>query len=85
MLNSWIEHYLNVYDIQLTPNRPVEMILQGVPNDELHFSEKWFHGKLAGGRAEAESLLRTYSSLGDGTFLVRESETFVGDYSLSFW
>lgn len=58
---------------------------EGVPNDELHFSEKWFHGKLSGGRAEAEELLRKYSSLGDGTFLVRESETFVGDYSLSFW
>lgn len=23
--------------------------------------------------------------MGDGTFLVRESETFVGDYTLSFW
>ena len=61
------------------------LLLQGVPNDELHFGEKWFHGKLAGGRKEAESLLTAYSSLGDGTFLVRESETFVGDYSLSFW
>ncbi|KAK9500321.1 hypothetical protein O3M35_001604 [Rhynocoris fuscipes] len=58
---------------------------EGVPNDELHFGEKWFHGKLAGGRAEADSLLKTYSYLGDGTFLVRESDTFVGDYSLSFW
>jgi phosphatidylinositol phospholipase C gamma-1 len=69
----------------LVPKRPVDIILQGVPNDELHFSEKWFHGKLAGGRAEAETLLRAYSALGDGTFLVRESEMFVGDYSLSFW
>ncbi|KAJ9579947.1 hypothetical protein L9F63_004420, partial [Diploptera punctata] len=58
---------------------------ESVPNDELHFGEKWFHGKLVGGRKEAESLLTAYSSLGDGTFLVRESETFVGDYSLSFW
>ncbi|PNF30464.1 1-phosphatidylinositol 4,5-bisphosphate phosphodiesterase gamma-1 [Cryptotermes secundus] len=58
---------------------------EGVPNDELHFSEKWFHGKLPGGRAEAENLLRAYSTLGDGTFLVRDSETFVGDYTLSFW
>lgn len=58
---------------------------QGVSNDELHFSEKWFHGKLAGGREEAEQLLRTYSYLGDGTFLVRDSKTFVGDYCLSFW
>jgi SH2 domain. len=40
---------------------------------------------LAGGRVEADTLLRKYSYLGDGTFLVRESETFVGDYSLSFW
>jgi phosphatidylinositol phospholipase C gamma-1 len=61
------------------------VIVQGVPNDELHFSERWFHGKLPGGRAEAETLLRKYSHFGDGTLLVRESETFVGDYSLSFW
>lgn len=33
-------------------------------NEELHFSEKWFHGKLAKGREEAEQLLRTYSYLG---------------------
>ncbi|XP_054722477.1 1-phosphatidylinositol 4,5-bisphosphate phosphodiesterase gamma-1-like, partial [Uloborus diversus] len=58
---------------------------EGIPSDELHFGEKWFHGKLPGGRAQAEELLNQYSYLGDGTFLVRESETFVGDYSLSFW
>ncbi|XP_076340209.1 small wing phospholipase C gamma 1 isoform X2 [Tachypleus tridentatus] len=56
-----------------------------VPCDELHFSEKWFHGKLPGGRSQAEELLHRYQHLGDGTFLVRESDTFVGDYSLSFW
>ncbi|XP_026687233.1 1-phosphatidylinositol 4,5-bisphosphate phosphodiesterase gamma-1 [Diaphorina citri] len=65
--------------------RYILFYLQGVPNDELHFGEKWFHGRLSGGRAEAEDLLRRYSHLGDGTFLVRESETFIGDYSLSFW
>ena len=59
--------------------------LQGIPSEELHFSEKWFHGKLEGGRARAEHLLEEYSYLGDGTFLVRESDTFVGDFSLSFW
>ena len=64
---------------------PILIQFQGVPNDELHYGEKWFHGKLSGGRAEAEDLLRSYSHLGDGTFLVRESETFVGDYTLSFW
>ena len=54
-------------------------------NDELHYSEKWFHGKLPGGRTRAEELLKEYSHLGDGTFLVRDSDTFVGDFSLSFW
>ncbi|KAM8967646.1 1-phosphatidylinositol 4,5-bisphosphate phosphodiesterase gamma-1-like isoform 2-T2 [Pelodytes ibericus] len=60
-------------------------------NNELHFSEKWFHGKMGGGRDGrqiAEKLLHEYcTETGgkDGTFLVRESETFVGDYTLSFW
>jgi phosphatidylinositol phospholipase C, gamma-1 len=31
-------------------SRPKEQIT----NDELHFGENWFHGKLAGGREEAE-------------------------------
>lgn len=53
--------------------------------DELHFGENWFHGKLDNGRNEAETLLSEYKHLGDGTFLVRESSTFVGDFSLSFW
>ncbi|KAI5640351.1 phosphatidylinositol-specific phospholipase c, Y domain-containing protein [Phthorimaea operculella] len=56
-----------------------------VPQDELHFGECWFHGKLAGNRQEAEELLQANAHLGDGTFLVRESVTFVGDYCLSFW
>ncbi|XP_041100507.1 1-phosphatidylinositol 4,5-bisphosphate phosphodiesterase gamma-1-like isoform X2 [Polyodon spathula] len=60
-------------------------------NNELHFNEKWFHGKLGGGRDGrqiAEKLLHEYcgeSGGKDGTFLVRESETFVGDFTLSFW
>ncbi|XP_072399750.1 1-phosphatidylinositol 4,5-bisphosphate phosphodiesterase gamma-1-like [Diabrotica undecimpunctata] len=58
---------------------------KNVPNEELHFSEKWFHGRLPKGREEAEQLLRAYSHLGDGTFLVRASVTFVGEYCLSFW
>uniref|UniRef100_A0A1B0API1 1-phosphatidylinositol 4,5-bisphosphate phosphodiesterase gamma n=1 Tax=Glossina palpalis gambiensis TaxID=67801 RepID=A0A1B0API1_9MUSC len=58
---------------------------ENLVNDELHFGENWFHGKLEGGRHEADQLLEAYKHLGDGTFLVRESATFVGDYSLSFW
>jgi phosphatidylinositol phospholipase C gamma-1 len=50
----------------------------------MHYNEKWFHGKLAGGRQTAERLLKEFSGP-DGSFLVRESDTFMGDYSLSFW
>ena len=54
-----------------------------VPSTELHLKEKWFHGKLASGRPDAERLLADYQSV-NGSFLVRESATFTGDYSLSF-
>lgn len=64
----------------VAPMRPRETVM-----DELHFGENWFHGKLDNGRNEAEALLTEYKHLGDGTFLVRESSTFVGDFSLSFW
>uniref|UniRef100_A0A7N8Y4V2 1-phosphatidylinositol 4,5-bisphosphate phosphodiesterase gamma n=1 Tax=Mastacembelus armatus TaxID=205130 RepID=A0A7N8Y4V2_9TELE len=56
-----------------------------------HVTEKWFHGKLGAGRDGrqiAEKLLTEYcqeTGAPDGSFLVRESETFVGDYTLSFW
>lgn len=55
---------------------------------ELHLKEKWFHGKMKGGRTTAEKLLQEYcAEMGgkDGTFLVRESEAFPDDYTLSFW
>jgi len=68
-----IKYSLNIY------------FFQGIPNDELHFGEYWFHGKLARGRNEAEELLKQYQHFGAGTFLVRQSDTFIGDYSLSFW
>lgn len=66
------------------------VILQECNNNEQHCAERWFHGKLGGGRdgrQVAEKLLQEYCEGGakDGTFLVRESETFVGDYTLSFW
>lgn len=51
-------------------------------SDLLHF--RWFHGKLPDGRKAAEMLLKQFNR-GDGSFLVRESTTFVGDFSLSFW
>ncbi|KAJ8929429.1 hypothetical protein NQ314_017878 [Rhamnusium bicolor] len=41
-----------------------------VPNEELHFSEKWFHGRLHNGREEAEQLLRAYSHLVTADFSI---------------
>lgn len=51
---------------------------------ELHYGEAWFHGKLKGGRNAAEGLLKGAGQK-DGAFLVRESDTFPGEFSLSFW
>lgn len=55
---------------------------------ELHQSEPWFHGRMSEGRMTAERLLQEYCAESggvDGTFLVRESDTFVNDCTLSFW
>lgn len=55
---------------------------------DTHRSEPWFHGRLAEGRQSAERLLQEYcaeSGGRDGTFLVRESDTFLKDSTLSFW
>ncbi|TRY67123.1 hypothetical protein TCAL_13126 [Tigriopus californicus] len=56
----------------------------GVDLSELHFSEAWFHGNLERGRETAEKMLMDNAHMGDGTFIVRKSQTFIGDYSLSF-
>lgn len=52
-------------------------------SDEPHFREDWFHGRLVGGRTAAEEVLNKYIDQ-DGTFLVRPSESFSNEYSLSF-
>jgi phosphatidylinositol phospholipase C gamma-1 len=51
--------------------------------NEMHLKQIWFHGKLTKGRDDAELLLVDYRDA-QGAFLVRESATFAGDYSLSF-
>ncbi|CAH4038538.1 1-phosphatidylinositol 4,5-bisphosphate phosphodiesterase gamma-1 [Pieris brassicae] len=81
----YTEHYSTPGEADIDSDGEHESETTSIPPDELHISECWFHGKLAGNRQEAEDLLRAHSHLGDGTFLVRESVTFVGDYCLSFW
>ncbi|OWA51214.1 1-phosphatidylinositol 4,5-bisphosphate phosphodiesterase gamma-1 [Hypsibius exemplaris] len=46
--------------------------------------EPWYHGAIVNGRSGADELLRRNSALGDGTFLIRDSESFPGEFSLSF-
>ncbi|TMS35823.1 hypothetical protein L596_003136 [Steinernema carpocapsae] len=51
--------------------------------EEMHVTEEWFHGKTDSNKAK-ERLLTSCPEKENGTFLVRESSTFIGDYSLSF-
>jgi hypothetical protein len=51
-------------------------------------SEAWFHGRRSEGRRTTERLLQEFCAVSggrDGTFLVRESDIFVTDFTLSFW
>ena len=45
-------------------------------------SYAWFHGSVT--REQAEELLASHAFLGEHVFLVRESVSFSGDYSISF-
>lgn len=83
MTATILEHYrCHIY---------IYLISQVSNGMDQHVTEKWFHGKLGAGRDGrqiAERLLSEYcleTGAPDGSFLVRESETFVGDYTLSFW
>lgn len=55
---------------------------------DMHCSEPWFHGQMKEGRQMAERRIHEYcteTGRRDGTFLVRQSDTYVTDYTLSFW
>ncbi|XP_028926855.1 1-phosphatidylinositol 4,5-bisphosphate phosphodiesterase gamma-1 isoform X2 [Ornithorhynchus anatinus] len=98
--HEWYPHYFvltssKIYYSEETTNdqgnEDEEEQKEASNSTELHSAEKWFHGKLGAGRDGrhiAERLLTEYcieTGAPDGSFLVRESETFVGDYTLSFW
>ncbi|XP_020725367.1 1-phosphatidylinositol 4,5-bisphosphate phosphodiesterase gamma-1 isoform X1 [Odocoileus virginianus] len=98
--HEWYPHYFvltssKIYYSEETSSDPgnedEEEPKEASGSTELHSNEKWFHGKLGAGRDGrhiAERLLTEYcieTGAPDGSFLVRESETFVGDYTLSFW
>ena len=74
----------------------VNAVAELTKDSELHYGEEWFHGELLDGTAKpngrgiAEKRLRDHmrdnSDIpAEGMFMVRESTTFAGEYSLSFW
>lgn len=50
--------------------------------EELHFSKKWFHGKIPGGLKAAEERVKKFGV--EGGFLVRQSDTYAGEYTICF-
>ncbi|XP_007887457.1 1-phosphatidylinositol 4,5-bisphosphate phosphodiesterase gamma-2 [Callorhinchus milii] len=94
----WNKHYCVITDGKLYYTDPTDddddddenkTLSQNINSKDRHFNEKWFHGKMGKeGRQKAEKLLQEVcleTGGRDGTFLVRESDTFPGDYTLSFW
>ncbi|XP_036607097.1 1-phosphatidylinositol 4,5-bisphosphate phosphodiesterase gamma-2 [Trichosurus vulpecula] len=89
---KWYRHYCAIADEKLSFSDVIEQnaeedSVKDVSQTDLHFGEKWFHKRMEK-RTSAEKLLQEYcAETGgkDGTFLVRESETFPNDYTLSFW
>uniref|UniRef100_A0AAX7VX92 Phosphoinositide phospholipase C n=1 Tax=Astatotilapia calliptera TaxID=8154 RepID=A0AAX7VX92_ASTCA len=87
----WNKHYCVISDDKLyyaEEYEDEEEDPRKVKTKDLHCSEPWFHGRMKEGRQMAERLIQDYckeTSGRDGTFLVRQSDTFVTDYTLSFW
>uniref|UniRef100_A0A8C5QGH8 1-phosphatidylinositol 4,5-bisphosphate phosphodiesterase gamma n=1 Tax=Leptobrachium leishanense TaxID=445787 RepID=A0A8C5QGH8_9ANUR len=89
---KWAVRYCAIEGDKLSYGDEIEQNTDDNPTPkktkDLHVQEKWFHGQMHEGRFMAERLLQEYcAEMGgkDGTFLVRESETYPDDYTLSFW
>ncbi|MEE6499927.1 hypothetical protein FKM82_003640 [Ascaphus truei] len=88
---KWSSHYCAIAGDKLSYGEELEQNIDDISTAkkiDLHLQEKWFHGRMRQGRIMAERLLQEYcAEMGgkDGTFLVRESESFPNDYTLSFW
>uniref|UniRef100_A0A8C2JJA4 Phosphoinositide phospholipase C n=1 Tax=Cyprinus carpio TaxID=7962 RepID=A0A8C2JJA4_CYPCA len=90
---KWYKHYCVIENKTLYYAEESELQEEDVGKSpqggtDLHQSEPWFHGRMSEGRQTAERLLQEYcadSGGVDGTFLVRESDTYVNDCTLSFW
>ncbi|XP_061577281.1 1-phosphatidylinositol 4,5-bisphosphate phosphodiesterase gamma-2 isoform X2 [Cololabis saira] len=85
----WNKHYCVISDDKLYYAEEYEEEQEDLRKyQELHCSEPWFQGRMPEGRLMAERLIHDYcAETGgqDGAFLVRQSDTFVTDFTLSFW
>uniref|UniRef100_A0A3Q3WB27 Phosphoinositide phospholipase C n=1 Tax=Mola mola TaxID=94237 RepID=A0A3Q3WB27_MOLML len=81
----WNKHYCVISDDKLYYAEEYE---QEEEDSKKLCSERWFHGHMKDGRQMAERLIQDYCTENggkDGTFLVRESDTCVTGFTLSFW
>ncbi|CAI5442987.1 unnamed protein product [Caenorhabditis angaria] len=53
----------------------------GVRPEEMHVTEEWFHGRCE--RDEAKKRILEHKDKGNGLFMIRDSNLFIGDFSLS--
>ncbi|XP_041794978.1 1-phosphatidylinositol 4,5-bisphosphate phosphodiesterase gamma-2-like [Chelmon rostratus] len=82
----WNKHYCVISDDKLYYAEEYEQEEEDLRKN--HYTESWFHGRMKEGRLMGERLIYDYcAEIGgrDGTFLVRESDTYVTDFTLSFW
>ncbi|KAG0728579.1 1-phosphatidylinositol 4,5-bisphosphate phosphodiesterase gamma-1 [Chionoecetes opilio] len=83
---AWQPHLFSLSQRSLSyteaQNEP-DLELGDQENEDQH--QIWYHGKLLGGRDKAEEIIQQHSAWGNGTFLVRHSGNFVGDYTISIW
>ena len=64
-----------------SPEKPLNEF--GLPSDKLHYTEEWYHGDITK-KEDAKQRLLQNASEGADLFLVRKSETYPGNFALSF-
>uniref|UniRef100_A0A8B9QVH2 1-phosphatidylinositol 4,5-bisphosphate phosphodiesterase gamma n=1 Tax=Anas platyrhynchos TaxID=8839 RepID=A0A8B9QVH2_ANAPL len=86
--HTWSPHYFVLTSNKIYYSEETSRYQFNEDEEEVESGSTGSWEVAADGRQIAEKLLHEYcTETGgkDGTFLVRESETFVGDYTLSFW
>lgn len=69
-------------EVEVEVEAETEGETEALPDSLPLSSYAWFHGNLT--REQAEEPLASHAFVGEHVFLVRESVSFSGDYSISF-